>query len=221
MDIVVIVKMLKKFADFGFLFVRQLRDIFGNVTHFAGDDCPTIFGEPLRDEVNRGAVGNETSARCAFGDIVILLMSQRFDLIGPGFDGSSFDVTGWIFMMRLDETNMIEEKFVTAGGTELALFEEDTDFGCCAIVIVGEDLDDDRDFVGRISFEGDMLETQFVAANASAFVDRAFDGVTRDAFLAGFFHRGEQAGIPVWIGATMLGSNRNFSQELSTGLRFS
>ncbi len=171
--------------------------------------------------MNGGAVGDEARPAGTPWNVVVLLVGQRFDFIGPGFDGGSFNVAGRVGVMRLDEADVIEKKLVAPACTQLALFEEDADFGRGAIVIVGENLDDDGNLVGRIALEGNMLENHFLVADTGALVDGAFDGIAGDALLAGFFHRGEEAGIASRIGAAVLGSDRNFSQKFSAGLRFS
>ena len=73
--------------------------------------------------------------------------------------------------MRFDQADVVEEKFVAAGSAELAaFFEQDANFRCGAIVVVGQDLDDDRHLVRRVALENDMLHDEFVGANARAFL---------------------------------------------------
>ena len=74
---------------------------------------------------------------------------------------------------------MIEKKLVTAGRAKLpALLEEDADFRRGAVVIVGQDLDDNRHLVGRVTFKDDVLHHHFFAADACALLDRALDHIT-------------------------------------------
>ena len=71
--------------------------------------------------MNRRAVADEFRARRAFGNVVVLFARQRLELVGAGFNGGGFAVNVRVGMMRLDEADVVEEKFIAAGGAELAL----------------------------------------------------------------------------------------------------
>ena len=62
MHIVVIVQVIEKLADFRLLLFGQAREVLRHVADLAGDDGPAVFGEPLRDGVQLGALGDEARA---------------------------------------------------------------------------------------------------------------------------------------------------------------
>ena len=96
-------------------------------------------------------------------------------------------------MMRFDQADVVEEKFVAAGRAELAaFFEEDANFRRGAVVVVGQDLDDDRHLVRRVAFENDVLHHELIVANARAFLDGALDHVARHAGFARFVDHGRK-----------------------------
>ena len=56
-----------------------------------------------------GPVCDKARTTSALGDVVVLAVIERLDLIRPGLDGGSFDVGGGIGMMRLDQAALVEE----------------------------------------------------------------------------------------------------------------
>lgn len=221
MDVVVVVEGLEEFADVGAVLLGEFGVDFGEVAHFTGDDGPAVFGEPLGDGVEGGAVGDEACAGGGFGDVVVLEVGEGFDFVGSGFDGGGFDVCACGGGVGFDEADVVEEEFVASGGAELSGFEEDSDLGCGAVVVIGEDFDDDGDFVRCVAFEGDLFEGGFVVALAGAFVDGALDGVAGDADFFGLFDGGEEAGVSVGVGAAVFGCDGDFAQVFTGCLRFS
>ena len=126
-----------------------------------------------------------------------------------------------IGMVRFDQADVVEEKLVAAGSAELAAFlEEHANFRRGAVVVVGQDLDDDRHLVRRVTFEDDMLHDEFVVADARAFLDRALDHVARHAGFARFVDHGREPGIRGGLGAAELRGDHDFFHELSDELAF-
>ena len=124
-------------------------------------------------------------------------------------------------MVRIDEPDVIEEELVAARRAELAaLLEKDPDLGSGAVVVVGENFDDHRHFVRRITFEHDVLHHELVVADARAFFDRALDDVTRDAGLARLFDDGCQPRVPGQLRPAQLRRDHDFFHELPYGLAF-
>ncbi len=123
-------------------------------------------------------------------------------------------------MVRLDQPDVIEEEFVAPGRAQLSALEEDTNFRRRPILIIGQDLDDDRNFVRRVAFKDDLLQREFFGADARALFDRAFDDITRDARFARFLDRGEEARIAVRIGPAHLRGDHDFLHQLAGDLAF-
>src|SRR5688500_11885310 len=96
------------------------------------------------------AFRDESRARRSLGDIVVLGVREGFDVLRAGFDRRGLDVRSGVRVMGFDQTDVIEEKLVAARRAELASFlEEDANLGSGPVVIVGEDLDDDRYLMRR------------------------------------------------------------------------
>ena len=125
-DVVVVVERLQKFADFGALRVGQFGKLLRNVADFARHHRPAVWRKPFGNGVNRRAVADELRAGRAFGNVVVLLVRQRFHFVRAGFDGGGFAVNGRVGMMRLDQADVVEQKLVAAGGAELALLLNST-----------------------------------------------------------------------------------------------
>ena len=114
---------------------------------------------------------------------------------------------------------MIEQEFIAARRSKLTAFlEENPNLRCGPVVIIGQDLDYDRDFVRCVSFENDVFQRQFFVTDAGAFFDRPFDHVTGDACLTRFFAGGKKAGVPIWIGPAHLCCHHDFLHELAGDL---
>ena len=114
-------------------------------------------------------------------------MGQHLHLIGSGLDSRLLKVCRFPWGVGLNQTDVVEKEFVAAGGSQLALFEKDPNLWGGAVVIIGEDLSDDRDFVRGVTFEGNVFEGDFFSACSGPLGNSPLDGVSRDAFLAGFF----------------------------------
>ena len=110
--------------------------LLGHVTEFAGHHGPTVLRQPLRGRMHRCPVEDEARAGRAVRNVVVLLVSQRFDFIRAGFNGRGLDVRAGVGMMRLDEADVIEKKLVAAGVAELALLEQHADFRRGAVHVV-------------------------------------------------------------------------------------
>src|SRR5256885_16395434 len=110
-------------------------------------DGPAVGRRPLGAGVQTGSCGDEARARRSFGNIVVLRVRERLYILSVRFDRGRFNVSGRIGMMRVDEADVIEEKLIAAGRAELAaFFEQDADLGRSAVVVVGQDLDNDWHF---------------------------------------------------------------------------
>src|SRR5215217_5993435 len=114
--------------------------------------------EPLRSRVEISRCGDESSARCFPCDVVIGRVVERLDILSASFDRRHFDVRRCIRMIRLHQSNVLEEKLIAAGRAELATLEQNSYFGSGAVLVVGEDLDDDGHFAWAIALENDVLE---------------------------------------------------------------
>jgi hypothetical protein len=221
MDIVVIFQRLEKFSGASAFFIAQVREVFRAITQLAGDDCPSVSRQPLRNGVQVVPLSNETGTRRAFRDIIVFHVRKRLDILRARFDRRRFDIRGRIRMMRFDQANVIEEKLVTARRTKLAAFlEEHPNFRSCAVVIVSQDLDDYRHLVRRVTFENDMFHNEFVVADARPFFDRALDDVARDAGFACLVDDGREAGIRARLSPAKLRGHHNLFHEFSDELTF-
>ena len=123
--------------------------------------------------------------------------------------------------MRFDQADVVEEKLVAARSAELAAFlEEDANLRRGAVVVVGQDLDDDRHLVRRVTFENDMLHHELVVADARAFLDGALDHVARHAGFARLVHDGRKPGFRGGLGPAELRGDHDFFHEFSDELAF-
>ncbi len=145
------------------------------------------------------AFGDEASAESVGRNVIVLVMIEGFDVLGSGFDGSGFDIAAEVGVMGFDDPSVIEQELVGFWCTELSFFEEHTDFGSGAVVIIGEAFDDDGNLVGGVSVEADGIHDEFFVTDACALFDGAFDDVAGHGFFAGFFDGGSEAGITVGI----------------------
>ena len=167
-----------------------------------------------------GPLGNETSARRAFWNLSIVGMRERFEILRASFDRGRFDVGRGVGMMRFNEADVLEEKFVAARRAQLAALEEDADFRRGPVLVIGQHLHDHRDFVGRVTFENDKLQLKFFAADARAFFDRSFNGIAGHALLARFLDDGGEPGISRRISAAHFGGDHDFLHEFTDNLTF-
>ena len=142
-------------------------------------------------------------------------MRQRFHLVRTGLDGGGFAVNGRIGMMRFDEADVVEQKFIAAGGGELALLEQHADFRRGSVHVVRINLNDDRHVVRRAALIRDVFHDEFFAADARALVDGALDGILGHAFLLGLFHGGEEARVHRGIRAAHFGGDGDFANKFS------
>jgi len=216
----VVLEGLEEFADFGAGGVVEFGEGFGDVADLTRDDGPAVFLEPGRDGVDGGALGDETGAAVVLGDIVVLEVRELFEIVRAGLDGGGFEVAGGVGVVGLDEADVFEEELVAAGVAEDALLEENAHLGRGALVVVGVDFDDERDFVRGVAFEDDVFERGFVATGAGALGDGAFDDVAGDAGFFGFFDRGEEPGVAAKIAATELGGDGDFLGQFAGDLGF-
>ena len=123
------------------------------VQPFAASHCETACRSvALRDEARAGRF-------C--GNVVVLGVRERLDVLRAGFDRGRFDVGAGVGVMRFHEADVIEEKLVAARRAELAALEEDANLGRGAVFVVGQNFDDDRHLVRRVAFEDDVLEREF------------------------------------------------------------
>lgn len=165
-----------------------------------------------------GALRDEAGALAALGDVVVLLMRERSEIVGAGLDRGGFEIGRGVSVVGFDDTHVIEEKLVAAGVAEHALFEEHAHLGRGALVIVGVNFNDERHFMRRVALEHDVLEGGLVAADAGAFGDGALDDVSRHARFAGLFHRGEKPGVGLNVRSAELGGDGHFFNEFADNL---
>ena len=125
-----------------------------------------------------------------------------------------------IGMMRLDQTDVVEEKLVAPRRAELAALEEDANLRRGAVLVVGLHLHDHRHLVRRVAFEDDLFQLQFLAADARTFFDRALDHVARDALLARLFDDRGETRIPRRISAAELRGDHDLFDEFARRLPF-
>lgn len=220
MHVVVVVELVEKFADFDASGLVELRIIFREVTKFRGDDGPTVFTEPRGDGVHVFDARDEAGAGVAFGDVVVGLGGDGFEIIGAGLDGGGLQVGRRDGMMGFDQADVIEKEFVAAGAAEDAFFKHHAHFGRGALVVIGVNLDDDGDFVGRVAFKDDVFEDHFIVADAGAFFDGALDDVTGDAGFFSFFDGGEKPRVARRIGSAEFGGDADFFGQLAGNFAF-
>ena len=75
--------------------------------------------------MDRSPLGDEACARASLGHVVVLLVGDHLELIGPGLDRGGFKIGGGIRMMGLDEADMVEQELVAARRPENPFLEED------------------------------------------------------------------------------------------------
>jgi hypothetical protein len=218
MDIVMIFERLKEFTYFDALRIGKLRKLLGQITSFARYNDPTFFPQSLRDSVSGRSIGDESRAGHTFRYTVILQIGKRFHFIGACLDRCRFRVNVLSGTIGLDQSNMIEQKFIAAGRSKLARFEERANFWRRAILIIGEYFDDYRNFVGRVTFEDDGVQNEFVVTNSGPFLNRALDYVTSNTRLSRLFHDGRESGISAGVRTAQFGGNHDFFHELTYGL---
>ncbi len=221
MHVIVIFEGLKKFTGVGPLFVGQLGKVFREVPQLACDNCPSICRQPLRNRVQVAALSDETRTAGSLWNIVALSMRKRFDILRAGFDRGRFDVRVRVRMMRFDQADVVKEELVAAGSADLAAFlKEHANFRSGAVVVVGQDLDDYRHLVRRVTFEDDMFHHQFVVADTRAFFHRAFNYIARDAGFARFVDHGREPRIRAGLSPAELRGHHDFFHEFSYELAF-
>ena len=101
----------------------------------------------------------------ALGNVVVLLVAERLDVLRAGFDRGFLDIDRRV-VMRLGEADVIEEKFVAARDAELPFLEKHAHLRRGAVHVVGERFDDDRHLVRRVALEDHVLQHQLFAADA-------------------------------------------------------
>lgn len=153
-------------------------------------------------------------------DVVVLCVSERFELVGTSFNGDGFEVAFGVGVVGFDNADVVEEKFVAAAAAEHAAFEEHSHFWGGALGVVGHDFNDYGHFVRRVAFENDVFEHHFFVTDAGTFFNRAFDHVAGDTLFAGFFHRREETRIGAEIRAAEFGSDSNFFDDFADRLTF-
>ena len=174
----------------------------------------------MRHRVEVGPLGRETSAGSAFRNLGIIGMRERFEILRTSLNRGCLDISLSVGMMRFNKADVFEEKFVAARRAQLTAFEEDADFWRRPVLIVGQDLDDDRDFVRGVTFKNDKLQLKFFVANTRAFFDCAFDGVAGDALLARFLDDRGETGVPRRISAAHFCGDHDFLHEFADDLAF-
>ena len=106
--VAVIVEVLEELANFGALLGGELREILRDVAHLARHHAPAVLGEPLRDGMDRRAVGGEAGTGCPRGNVVVLFMAERLNFVGARFNRGRLDIGTGIGMMRLDQADVVE-----------------------------------------------------------------------------------------------------------------
>src|SRR6185503_9532041 len=101
-----------------------------------------------------------------------------------------------------------------------AFLEEDANLRRGPVVVVGQDFDNDRHLVRRVTFENDMLHDELVVADARPFFDGALDDVARNAGPARLIHDGRQAGVSRRLRAAEFRRHHDFLHQLSDDLAF-
>ena len=215
MHIIMFVERVEKFADFILLRLGEFGKLLRNVANFARHDRPAVGGKPLGNCVDGCAFANEFRTRRAFGNVIILFVREGLDFIRAGLDCSGLAVNVRVRMMRLDEANVVEQKFITARCGELAFFKKHADFRRGAVHIIRINLNNDGHVVRRAAFIDDVIHDKFFVADARAFIDGALDGVFRHAFFFRFFNGGEKPRIRGNVRAAHFGGNGNFANQFS------
>jgi hypothetical protein len=177
----------------------------------------------LGDGVEIGALRDKSRASDALGgDVVVAGVGEGLDVLGAGFDGGGLDIDIGAGVVSLDDADVIEEEFVAAWCAELAgLFEEAADFGGGAVVVVGQDLDDDGDLVRGVALEHNVVHGQLVIAGAGAFLDGALDDIAADALPARLFDGGKETGVAGGIAAAHFRGDHDFLDQFADGLALS
>ena len=215
-----VVELMEKLADFDAGRFVELGIIFSEVAEFGGDDGPAVFPEPSRDGVDVLESGDETGAGVIGGNVVVFVVVHDFEIVGAGLDRGGLEIGRRDGVVGFDESDVLEEKLVTAAAAEDAALEKDPHLGRGALVVVGINLDDNGDFVRGVTFEDDVLEDQFFVTDAGALFDGPLDHVAGDAGLFGFFDGGEESGVGPEIGTTELGGDADFLGQLTGDFAF-
>jgi hypothetical protein len=220
LDVVVVVELMEKLADFDAGRFVELGIIFSQVAEFGGYDGPSVFSKPGGDGVDVLESGDEAGAGVICGDVVVFVVAHDFEIVGAGLDRGGLKIGRRDGMMGFDETNVFEEEFVAAGAAEDAALKHDAHLGRGALVIVGVDLDYDGHFVRRVAFEYDVFEDHLVVANTGTLFDGALNHVAGDAGLFGFFDGGKEAGVGAEIRSAELGGDADFLGQLTRDFAF-
>lgn len=219
-NVIVIVKSLQKFSNIGVVSFAKGWELLGDIAEFTRNDSPAVVSQPFGHRCGGSALRDESCAGHSGRDVIVLVVGERLEIVGAGFDGSFLGVFASVGMIGLDDAGMIKQEFIAAWRPELAAFEKLADFRRSPIVVVGQNLHNDRHFVGSIAFENNVFERQFFVANTSTFFDRAFDDVARDAGFARFFNGSEQSRISGGVRPAHFGGDHDFFDEFSDDLTF-
>src|SRR5689334_15451127 len=119
-----------------------------------------------------GAAGDEARAGRSFRNVVVLLVIKRLDFLRARLDRCRLDVATGGGLKGFDQADVIEEKLVAAGRSELtALLEEAADLRSGPVVVIGQDFDDERNLVRGVSFVDDVIHYQLVVTDTGPFFD--------------------------------------------------
>jgi len=152
--------------------------------------------------------------------IRVLAFARRSQVLNL-FDCGCLPIRVRVRVVCLNQTDMIKKKFIAAGSSKLTGFEQNPDFRGGPILIVCEDLDNQRDFVRRIAFKNNVVKNQLFIADSRSLFYGAFDHVAGNARLAGLFACSEQPRIARGVGSTKLRSDDDLFHQFSDNLAFS
>jgi len=151
-----------------------------------------------------GTLGDETDAGAIGGNVVVLFVGERLEVLGAGLNRGFLGIDAIGGVMGFNQTDVVEEKLVAPRRTELALFEQHPQLGRGSVIIVRENFDNERHFVGRVAFESDLFENQLLLAKTRTFFNGAFNDVAGDGIPAGLFNGGKKASIALGIAPPIL-----------------
>ena len=107
MHVIVIVYRLQKVQDFLAVRLRNVREIFCDVTDFRSNDIPTGRFQCFGHVVQVLDFGQEPRALCPGGNLITF---QRLDFLRASFNRVSLRVAVGVHMRGFDDAEMIEEK---------------------------------------------------------------------------------------------------------------
>src|SRR2546421_11794547 len=213
--VVVVIQRVEKIGDLFFLCVGESDEVLREIAKLGGGYLPAGPRKEFGDCVEVFDFRDVTGADVTFGNF---LRFQRFHVLRAGFNCVGFRVARFVFVRGFHHAQAVEEETDAAGRTERTGAKEMANLGRGAVAVVGEALDDDRDFVRRESFVCHQFINHFFTGLAGAFPDGALDGVARYRGLARRLQRRVQPRVEIGVRPSQFRGHHDFANEFADDL---